>query len=438
MSATLLATLAWVVSQDTLALEDAMVLGKEIGLVIGGARQVVPESLAREGQFVLSQYTGHAVYESASGPDQPGKVLSEEESDATERWYMVVDFRTGHSWKVRKWDEDSLAFAWSPSGRYLYMFWCQYDMAEGSAQLRVQRHDLQLRSTTNVPLPPSIAGVPYSRAQPTYVDSAPSFPIGLFTWNVPHGPSWVAVPSGDDGLLWLPWSERPELFHSEWKQDRRGFFVCVPYGRSEGITADAVEKRLVPVPIEAIPWSRNPRFDGFSLQGKASRLHTAGGSRALGSLWIEAEGEEGADKALVATEAVQFRADPRWSWIAYAIRGGLYVRNIQVVDREYIVERREAIERTKAVIRAKEVGTALHLYAADYDGAMPSAESLRSALEPYLLSSEMLDGFVFTLGERDWNSIQFPSETEVGYIPVKGGRAVVFADGHAKILPNPG
>ena len=63
---------------------------------------------------------------------------------------------------------------------------------------------------------------------------------------------------------------------------------------------------------------------------------------------------------------------------------------------------------------------------------LPGPDAFRSAVSPYLKNDKLLDGFVYTFPGGSINKIQSPAETELGYVDTSGGRAVVYADGHAK------
>jgi hypothetical protein len=90
----------------------------------------------------------------------------------------------------------------------------------------------------------------------------------------------------------------------------------------------------------------------------------------------------------------------------------------------------EAAERALAMNTGKQVAVAMLQYAADSGEQFPTTEGLSGALGPYLPDSAMLDNFNYTLGGGRLADIQKPAETELGWIPQGGGRAVIYVDGH--------
>ena len=80
------------------------------------------------------------------------------------------------------------------------------------------------------------------------------------------------------------------------------------------------------------------------------------------------------------------------------------------------------------------------MYAQDYDETYPPADGhATQVLRPYLKNDEVFNapgtdapGFVYTYTGGPMKSIASPSTQEVGYLSGPGGRAVIFADGHAK------
>lgn len=437
MTAVLLSTVALLASQDYLGLEDAMVLGPQSGIVIGGTRQVVPETLTGDRQIYLSPYSPYVVYSPAFEIDEPGKVLPTEQPDESDQWYRAVDLKSGQSWKIARLSDDP-RFIWAPNGKVLYAFTVEQSAQLRSSRVSVTRHDLRRRTASDVPTPPMLERGARMFLYSGFTGNSPSFPVRVQTTAQLDGPSWIAVPSLDDGLVWIQWTADHEAFNGEWVRDKRGYFTCFPYGKSESITVDPVSRSLVTAPMEEFEPLKDSRFDDFSVVSVVGKLESYGKSKAVVPLWLTAGEEDSGERALVAPEASSFQVAPDWTWLAYTSRGGIYVRNLQVVERDFVLGTREAIERTKALVKVKQIGTALQIYAADFDGETPPADTFRSALEPYIRLAEIMDGFVYTFNGQNLDTLENPSNTEVGYIPVKGGRAVVFADGHAKIVPNPG
>jgi hypothetical protein len=97
---------------------------------------------------------------------------------------------------------------------------------------------------------------------------------------------------------------------------------------------------------------------------------------------------------------------------------------------------------TMILSQAKQIGTAIHMYAQDWDGQLPSADTAAQDLTPYLRNSDIfnLPGtttsiFTFT-GSGDLNSIADPAATVIGYLDAGNGIiGDIYADGHVRLRP---
>jgi hypothetical protein len=144
------------------------------------------------------------------------------------------------------------------------------------------------------------------------------------------------------------------------------------------------------------------------------------------------------DHALVAHEASWVEVSPAGDGVAYIGQGVLMYRPLLRMSREAYQGALEAELRLAAIEKAKQSATAIHIFAADNDGALPaaSAEFLKQ-IEPYLRNREVLEGFVYTFPGGNLGAISDPANTELGYVRVPGGRAVAFADTSVRFVPDP-
>lgn len=95
-----------------------------------------------------------------------------------------------------------------------------------------------------------------------------------------------------------------------------------------------------------------------------------------------------------------------------------------------------AAAKTKAMSDAKQSALALLIFLSDNDDLLPENFQL-SQVGPYIRDLSILNGFTFTYrGPRNFLTIENPAETELGFMPGPGGRAVAFADGHVKWFPD--
>ncbi|MBS1719267.1 MAG: hypothetical protein JST35_02345 [Armatimonadetes bacterium] len=130
------------------------------------------------------------------------------------------------------------------------------------------------------------------------------------------------------------------------------------------------------------------------------------------------------------------RVSPTLNAVAYLQNGVLYIRpTIQVPVGDF---RKALRERWKKELlnNVKEAGIALTVYAADYDDVFPDGFDFFNKLMPYVKNGDILSSFIYTFPGGESTNINDPAITELGYIPGPGGRAVVYADGHAKWIPD--
>jgi hypothetical protein len=118
--------------------------------------------------------------------------------------------------------------------------------------------------------------------------------------------------------------------------------------------------------------------------------------------------------------------------VAYADAGALLVREIRTVDPNVAEKSAQAAARSAALMQAKMVGTGLLIYASDADDILPNAEGFIAKLTPYLKDGKLLSNFTYTYAGGPIANIANPAATELGFVPGPGGRAIVYADGHAK------
>ncbi|MFN3729028.1 MAG: hypothetical protein ACK4XJ_04880 [Fimbriimonadaceae bacterium] len=153
----------------------------------------------------------------------------------------------------------------------------------------------------------------------------------------------------------------------------------------------------------------------------------------LVAAWLQSRGDQRFHSALIASSAFRAELSPTGQAVFYVSAEGAFMRPFVEIPAEALA----AIERTEILSQAKQVGTALHIYAADNGDKFPPDGSDLSVLDPYLRNRAVREGFVYTYrGPRELTQLQNPSQTEVGYIEGPGGRAVVYADSSVRWRPN--
>ena len=135
---------------------------------------------------------------------------------------------------------------------------------------------------------------------------------------------------------------------------------------------------------------------------------------------------------LVCPTKFQPQLEPSERSIAYIDNGALLLREIRPFDHDLAEKMKIAALKTLAMSQAKQVGIALIIYASDMDEVLPNGENFVNRLMPYLKDRKMLDGFNYTFAGGPMDQIKDIANTELGFTMGPGGRAVVYADGHAK------
>lgn len=174
--------------------------------------------------------------------------------------------------------------------------------------------------------------------------------------------------------------------------------------------------------------------DFLKIEGDLQTSKVGSRSVPIGSLWLSGA-KDAESSAFVAGAVEGAMPSPTMSEIAYIQSGTLFVRGVVALPRKAAEEARNAAKRSELLTRVKQVGLAAIMYASDHDDVFPGKD-VNELFMPYLKNSSMLAQFVWTYPGGPMNDIRAPAETELGFIPGPGGRAVVYADGHAKWVPD--
>lgn len=174
---------------------------------------------------------------------------------------------------------------------------------------------------------------------------------------------------------------------------------------------------------------------GFTVKYGASISELSQARVQRRSLWLESASESDHKFALITPEANEYEMSPTSDAIYYESQGIGMVRMLPRVSKEAA---NKALQ-TLAVRDAKQVGLALLMYSGDYDDEMPinNGDWMDNVL-PYIKDRGVMDGFTYTYSGGNMTELKDPANTEMGYKEGPGGRAVVYADGHVKWVPNPG
>jgi hypothetical protein len=136
-------------------------------------------------------------------------------------------------------------------------------------------------------------------------------------------------------------------------------------------------------------------------------------------------------RALVVGDFNEADLAPDGSAVAYITQGLAVVRPITTADRSAYEQALKAEEKTRLLSQAKQVAVAILIHSADNDDNLISNKvDVAHELEPYVRNKSLLEGLVYTFSGGSASDIGAPAETELGYVPGAGGRAVIYADGH--------
>jgi hypothetical protein len=149
-------------------------------------------------------------------------------------------------------------------------------------------------------------------------------------------------------------------------------------------------------------------------------------------IWLESSVKSEYPRVLLAADGADVTLLPDADGALYNSRAAFWFTPILKMDRTTYVTVRHAAERAVAVSNAKQLGLAARMYAADYDEVLPGPDGIQDKLSPYLGSDSLFEGFTYTFGGSALADIESPSQTVLGFVIGPGGRAVVYADGHAR------
>lgn len=129
--------------------------------------------------------------------------------------------------------------------------------------------------------------------------------------------------------------------------------------------------------------------------------------------------------------------DGKIAW--FTDRSGLNICDIAPVTAQQFEDMAKEIVMRDAVSRGKQIGTAMMIYASDYDDYFPPASDWQNNVAPYIKNNSMFDGFVYMLNGENSTTIENPAQRILGTIETPFGTATVYADTHTiwKDRPKP-
>jgi hypothetical protein len=149
-------------------------------------------------------------------------------------------------------------------------------------------------------------------------------------------------------------------------------------------------------------------------------------------LWLESSVKTDFSRLLLSGEATHGVLRPAGDGVFYQSQGALWFAPFLRLNQAQFLAARRAALRALALNNAKQAGLGLIMYAQDYDEVLPSPDGIKDKILPYIKEGSVMESFTYTYGGGKLADIEKPAETVLGYVLGPGGRAIVYADGHAK------
>jgi hypothetical protein len=225
-----------------------------------------------------------------------------------------------------------------------------------------------------------------------------------------------------------------------WSTDGKRFYLSSSDKKANQQTWRAVDLNLNVTPLSEAPKDiyREEKTTPESLPIRAveqgATLTVGSRSEKLPSLWLESAERVPAVRVAAELDPASGLLLPDLSAVAYRYQSALYVKPLISLEKTAYDDLLRRTEHLRLLSSSKQVGLALIMYAMDNKENFPAAGSnLSELILPYLQNGDLLKGFQFTYtGPSEIGKIEKPAEAVLGYFDGPGGRAVVYADGHAR------
>jgi len=153
--------------------------------------------------------------------------------------------------------------------------------------------------------------------------------------------------------------------------------------------------------------------------------------------WLKSNVESKQQRALIAADATA-SISPKEDAVLTFQGGIVTLRQLVHIPKDAFEKALEVAERMKVMNQAKQAALGVIMFATDNDDQYPSCNGdWASQITPYVKDNSILNGFTYTFKGGNASDIESPAETEIGYSQGVGGRAVAYADGHVKWIPDP-
>jgi prepilin-type processing-associated H-X9-DG protein len=149
-------------------------------------------------------------------------------------------------------------------------------------------------------------------------------------------------------------------------------------------------------------------------------------------VWVESLTKSENPRALVTADGKDASFVPGGAGVMFQSQNAYWFTPVLKIGKEAYLMARHAAERQVALSNAKQLGLAAIMFAQDNNEVLPSSDGIEAKLMPYVQNSALFSGFTYTFAGGALADISSTSETILGHVAGPGGRAVLYADGHAK------
>ena len=273
-----------------------------------------------------------------------------------------------------------------------------------------------------------------SLAANAFFDLSPTRPIGFLTRLTDRRSASAVRFFGPAGRLGVPVALPPGAHMTFGNDGLPGFITMAETGGKRIASLHKVdpatgrETGVVPFVFEP---DAKPKVDALGM----TVLNGNVGGAVAPALFLTVEGGKRDEAGVVTTDGSRGLLSPKGDAIAYVCQGSAMVRLLARVPRKLFDDARLAAERSVAMSNAKQAALGLIMYAGDTDDTFPASGDY-DKIEPYLKNSTIMNSFTYTYAGGKMTDIAEPASTEIGYVSGPGGRAVAYADGHVRWIPD--
>ena len=161
-------------------------------------------------------------------------------------------------------------------------------------------------------------------------------------------------------------------------------------------------------------------------------LAQAGSKERISPVWVEAVSKSQDSRVLLTADGSETRLLADGGGALFQASNSLWFTPIIKLNKAEYLAARAAAQRMTALSNAKQLCLAAIMFAMDNDEVLPGPDGIEAKLMPYAKNGRLFEGFTYVYPGSTLADIASPSETILGFVTGPGGRAVLYADGHAK------